>query len=312
MAQNRISADRDDRNRTIKLLVIYIIGSFLLCILILVFSANFIDNPTFYQLTAVSSQSDAFLQMNLEAGELAYMLEEYESGVQGLDAYDVITLTMLSQQYTFEPVMNRKKNGIDDMYYYILLAKIQRYKPVEYQKLKNAYIAVYDCLECFPVPRNILDGEDVTFSKESWHSVRTYGGNHLHEGIDIMGGAYERGYYPVISCSAGTVTEAGWSEAGGYYVKVQSEGGCLFYYAHLYEFGAGIEAGTQVSAGALLGFMGDSGYGAAEGTTGNFEVHLHFGIYQQVMIEGEETWQAINPYAALRYLYEYHRTYAVY
>lgn len=310
MARERIWADRDNRNRTIRLLVIYVIGSFLLCILIILFSANFIDNPMFYQLTAASSRSDAFVQMDIEAGGLAYMLEEYDSGIQGMDAYDVLTLTMLSNQFVFEPVTT-KKNEIDEIYYYVMLAKIQRYKPIEYQKLKNAYTAVYGCLECFPVPQNILDCEDVSFSKESWHSVRTYGGNHLHEGIDIMGSAYERGYYPVVSCSAGTVADAGWSEAGGYYVKIQSAGGCIFYYAHLYEFAEGIETGAEVCAGGLLGFMGDSGYGA-EGTTGNFEVHLHFGIYQQVVDEGEASWQAINPYAALQYLYEYHRTYAVY
>lgn len=39
-----------------------------------------------------------------------------------------------------------------------------------------------------------------------------------------------------------------------------------------------IKEGDQVQAGEMLGFMGDSGYGE-EGTTGQFPVHLHLGIY---------------------------------
>lgn len=34
-----------------------------------------------------------------------------------------------------------------------------------------------------------------------------------------------------------------------------------------------------MKAGDLLGYMGDTGYSTVEGTTGNFPVHLHLGIY---------------------------------
>ena len=42
---------------------------------------------------------------------------------------------------------------------------------------------------------------------------------------------------------------------------------------------ADIEEGDTIQAGDLLGYMGDTGYSKTEGTTGNFPVHLHVGIY---------------------------------
>ena len=61
------------------------------------------------------------------------------------------------------------------------------------------------------------------------------------------------------------------------------------YYAHLSSYGQ-VEIGDEVKAGDLLGYMGDSGYGK-EGTTGQFPVHLHVGIYLQE--NGKEI--SINP-----------------
>ena len=76
--------------------------------------------------------------------------------------------------------------------------------------------------------------------------------------------------------------------------------GGYFYYAHLSSYGRAFQKGDRVSAGDLLGYMGDSGYGP-EGTTGRFDVHLHIGIY----IEGENRKEiSVNPYWPLRYLEE--------
>lgn len=71
--------------------------------------------------------------------------------------------------------------------------------------------------------------------------------------------------------------------------------GSVFYYAHLDSY-AELEKGDPVKAGDLLGYMGDSGYGE-EGTTGEFPVHLHLGIYLK---EGTEE-ISVNPYPVLRY-----------
>ena len=111
-----------------------------------------------------------------------------------------------------------------------------------------------------------------------------------------MASINERGIYPVVSMTDGTVTNLGWLEKGGYRIGITSESGTYYYYAHLDSY-AGISEGEQVIAGELLGYMGDSGYGP-EGTKGKFAVHLHVGIYSYK--DGEEI--SVNPYYVLRSL----------
>ena len=74
----------------------------------------------------------------------------------------------------------------------------------------------------------------------------------------------------------------------------------------MYSYAPDLEIGDKVLAGQLLGFMGDTGYSKVEGTTGNFDVHLHFGIYY--MEEDEEI--SVNPYYILKYLEQYKLSYA--
>ena len=54
-------------------------------------------------------------------------------------------------------------------------------------------------------------------------------------------------------------------------------------------------------AGTHLGYMGDTGYSDIPGTTGNFPVHLHFGIYINDE-NGQEL--SVNPYPMVLYLWE--------
>ena len=49
----------------------------------------------------------------------------------------------------------------------------------------------------------------------------------------------------------------------------------------------------------LLGFMWYSGYSAVEGTVGNFDVHLHLGMYLKTDHYEE---LSVDPYWLLRYL----------
>lgn len=125
---------------------------------------------------------------------------------------------------------------------------------------------------------------------------RSYKGESVHEGTDIMAGENVRGLYPVLSMSDGVVTNIGWLEKGGYRVGITSPNGVYFYYAHLESY-ADIKKGDNIKAGQLLGFMGDSGYGE-EGTVGRFDVHLHLGIYS--WDTGEEI--SVNPYFLLQKL----------
>ncbi|MFT4145536.1 MAG: M23 family peptidase, partial [Mobilitalea sp.] len=80
-------------------------------------------------------------------------------------------------------------------------------------------------------------------------------------------------------------------------IGVRTQEGGYFYYAHLFSYAPELQIGDTVLAGQLLGFMGDSGYGE-EGTIGQFDVHLHLGIYVNSSI-GE---MSINPFQILKIL----------
>lgn len=156
----------------------------------------------------------------------------------------------------------------------------------------------------FPIPESTVDKSLSVSYTDSWMQERNYGGESGHEGTDLMAARNERGIYPVLSVSDGTVTNLGWLEKGGYRVGITSESGTYYYYAHLESY-ANIRESDRVRAGELLGYMGDSGYGP-EGTTGQFDVHLHFGIY--LYQNGEE--YSFNPYHLLCYLEKHKLKYA--
>lgn len=163
----------------------------------------------------------------------------------------------------------------------------------DYQKAFQSLLAdgVY-----FPVGEDFDGSASVSFS-DSWGGRRNYGGDRRHEGTDIMPTKKERAYFTVVSVSDGVVEKKGWLNLGGYRLGIRAEHGAYYYYAHLDHYADGIEEGSRVEAGELIGYMGDSGYGE-EGTVGKFDVHLHFGIYLQ--IQGREV--SVNPYQILRYL----------
>lgn len=159
--------------------------------------------------------------------------------------------------------------------------------------------SIWEDVKYFPVPESTEeDSLTVSFS-DTWYKERTFGGKRNHEGTDIMASENEPGLYPVLSMTDGEITRIGWLPQGGYRVGVTAPRGAYFYYAHLDSY-ADIHEGMQVKAGDILGFMGDTGYGA-EGTRGKFPVHLHVGIY--LVKNGEEI--SVNPYWILKYLEKY-------
>lgn len=163
----------------------------------------------------------------------------------------------------------------------------------------DAYVqscrAIWNDVKYFPIPQSLDDTEDKISYVDSWMFERNYGGKRGHEGTDIMAEKNTPGYYPVVSMTDGVVTEKGWLEKGGWRIGITAPTGTYFYYAHLDSY-AELEKGDPVKAGDQLGYMGDSGYGE-EGTTGEFPVHLHLGIYLK---EGTEE-ISVNPYPVLRY-----------
>ena len=161
---------------------------------------------------------------------------------------------------------------------------------------RNFLKRVEEDIQYFPIPDSNLNAELTVSFVNSWMAERSYKGEGVHEGNDIMAGINEPGIYPVVSISDGVITNLGWLEKGGYRIGITSPNGVYFYYAHLDSY-ADIAEGEKIKAGQLLGFMGDSGYGK-EGTRGKFDVHLHLGVYS--WDTGEEI--SVNPYYMLRFL----------
>ena len=175
-------------------------------------------------------------------------------------------------------------------------------KPEAYRKLVRAYEIIIKDLKYFPVPANgKKGGPDISY-EDSWMAGRAYGGQRGHEGCDIMASGAERGYFPVVSITDGTIEKIGWLEQGGWRIGIRSENGLYLYYAHLSSYAKDWSEGDLIRAGTLLGYMGDSGYSKIPGTTGNFDVHLHLGMYLKT-----DHWEelSINPYWLLRYLEKY-------
>ena len=166
-----------------------------------------------------------------------------------------------------------------------------------YDKVYNIYKSTLEDVRYFPVPMD-LAGRETTSFEDGFGDPRTYGGERKHEGTDIIPSINARGYFPVLSVCNGTVENIGWLPLGGWRIGICSESGGYYYYAHLDSYGPGLKEGDTVSAGQLLGFMGDTGYGKKEGTRGKFIVHLHFGIYVDV----DDKQISINPYPILKYL----------
>ena len=90
-----------------------------------------------------------------------------------------------------------------------------------------------------------------------------------HHGDDIFAplGA------PILACASGTVFSVGWNAVGGNRLWLRDGGGNLYYYAHFSAFSPSAVNGNKVTAGDVLGFVGNTG--DAQGTP----YHLHFEIH---------------------------------
>ena len=87
---------------------------------------------------------------------------------------------------------------------------------------------------------------------------------------------------PIIAVESGTVEALGWNQYGGWRIGIRSfDNKRYYYYAHLrqnYPYAEGLEEGSVVTAGDVIGYMGHTGYSTTENVN-NIEVtHLHWGL----------------------------------
>lgn len=176
-------------------------------------------------------------------------------------------------------------------------AKLWRTRP-PWENYLAGCRAIWEDVVCFPVPASTKHKNYTVTYTDSWMNERSFGGKRGHEGTDLMASENTPGLYPVVSMTDGVVESLGWLPKGGWRIGIRAPLGGYFYYAHLDSY-AKLEVGDRVSAGDLLGFMGNTGYGP-EGTKGMFATHLHIGIY--IYPDGAET--SVNPYWILRMIEE--------
>lgn len=159
---------------------------------------------------------------------------------------------------------------------------------------KVSYIEKYGLKGYFPLAK----GFDYSHF-DDFGASRSYGYDRKHLGHDMMG---QTGT-PIIAVESGVVEALGWNQYGGWRVGVRSfDKKRYYYYAHLrqnYPFAEGLEEGSVVTAGDVIGYMGHTGYSPTENVN-NIEVtHLHWGlelIFDEARREqGYEIWLDLYP-----------------
>ena len=117
-----------------------------------------------------------------------------------------------------------------------------------------------------------------------------------HHGIDIFAPIGT----PLLAVADGTVFSVGWNNLGGNRLWLRDKAGNEFYYAHLSAFSPLALNGLHVKAGAVLGFVGNSGDAI---TT---PPHLHFEAHPAALVPLGYDKSAVDPYEWLRAIQHLH------
>jgi murein DD-endopeptidase MepM/ murein hydrolase activator NlpD len=102
-----------------------------------------------------------------------------------------------------------------------------------------------------------------------------YTGARLHPITKTVTAHYQIDYAapigtPVVATARGTVTSAGYEGGWGNMVRLRHDNGYSTHYGHLSAYGKNIKAGTSVSQGQVIGYVGSTGW-----STGP---HLDYGM----------------------------------
>lgn len=128
---------------------------------------------------------------------------------------------------------------------------------------------------------------------------RSYGYKRKHLGHDMMGQIGT----PIVAIESGIVEAIGWNQYGGWRIGIRSlDGSRYYYYAHLrqnYPYAEGLEQGSVITAGDVIGYMGHTGYSTKENVNNIQVTHLHWGLElvfdEKRREEGHEIWVDVYP-----------------
>jgi murein DD-endopeptidase MepM/ murein hydrolase activator NlpD len=119
-------------------------------------------------------------------------------------------------------------------------------------------------LKKFLLRKPITEGRMTSGFGNRRHPVLGYA--RMHTGVDW--GA--RTGTPILASGNGRVTKAAWDGGYGRRVEIQHANGYVTSYSHMTRFATGIEPGTQVTQGQVIGYVGSTGL-----STGP---HLHYEV----------------------------------
>lgn len=286
------------RVKTIYILMLFI---FLACIYIVSLEKQIYLMTGIKNLIEDVEETIEFRSMSLSEGALQKLKELSQN--EKVSISKILAVLMLDNNFDLTNCnfTNYTEDDFTSSYNYK-----HKKRPEQMEELVGYYETIWSDLVYFPVPEATKTLKATINYENSWFAERTYGGKRFHEGTDIMAGINEPDLYPIISMSDGTIEKMGWLEKGGWRIGIRTKKGAYLYYAHLSSYAPNLEQGDTVYAGQLLGYMGNTGYGK-EGTTGEFDVHLHVGIYIKTKHNDE---LSINPYWVLRYLEDNRLSYA--
>ncbi|HET6511196.1 MAG TPA: M23 family metallopeptidase [Candidatus Kapabacteria bacterium] len=106
------------------------------------------------------------------------------------------------------------------------------------------------------------------YQLQSNFGVARDGGSRSHHGLDIMAPEGRE----VLAITSGKIDSKKWNNLGGNTLWLAGDDGMIYYYAHLHSYREGIQDGTRVRAGEVLGYVGKTGNASTP--------HLHFEVHQ--------------------------------
>lgn len=92
---------------------------------------------------------------------------------------------------------------------------------------------------------------------------------HLHEGTDV----FATQGTPLVATNRGVIAKKGVGVLGGNKLWLVAADGTQYYYAHLSAFADGVDDGTIVEAGQVVGYVGSTGNAVTTPAHVHFEIH---------------------------------------
>jgi murein DD-endopeptidase MepM/ murein hydrolase activator NlpD len=212
------------------------------------------------------SQGKSYLDAIAESRK--NIVDDYKDSIEALDA---VSRELAAEQAAAATVVAQRRTAADAAALAVLDAQLE--------------VSAYEAGSHVFVPGFVFPVTGAVNFIDSWGFPRLAGTAmaHWHEGVDIMAPTGRT----VVASESGVVFKVGTNTLGGNRLWVRGKSGTEFYYAHLFGFAPGIQDGSLVTAGTVLGYVGNTGDARGGPTHLHFEVHPGGG-------------DAVNPFPLLR------------